>query len=213
MKSIDNIIDKIHILDSKLKSNKHKKQVGLSDYRYNLNIDDKSLLQKIELEYLKDELQKTEIDNINTLYKLDLSVGFNTNSNTKLILCPVGDTSFTNYYKTIFTTNYDNCYWGLKHGINETFWKRLKPNDFIILLERETLTLGIISKLEKNKDLAERLWNDSKYELTIKFSLLKKMNLNKKRFMTSIGYKETDHLMGSRIYNKNSVEYVLKLIL
>jgi hypothetical protein len=69
------------------------------------------------------------------------------------------------------------------------------------------ITIGSITNLEKNNTLAEQLWQDSDYELIIKFTLVKKIKYNKRTFMVDIGYKATDNLMGSRIC-KNSHDII-----
>ena len=43
------------------------------------------------------------------------------------------------------------------------------------------ITIGSITNLEKNNTLAEQLWQDSDYELIIKFTLVKKIKYNKKK--------------------------------
>ena len=111
--------------------------------KFNLNSINKNLLEKIELEYLNNELKFKEIDNLSEELQLD--------SNSKILLCPVSDKSFTNYYRSIITKNIDECYWGLKFGNNEKIWTKLSPNDFIVLVEKEMITLGIITELEKRK--------------------------------------------------------------
>ncbi len=86
-------------------------------------------------------------------------------------------------------------------------WYKFVVNDIIILVEKDMITIGSITNLEKNNTLAEQLWQDSDYELIIKFTLIKKFKYNKRNFMVDIGYKATDNLMGSRIC-KNSHDVI-----
>ena len=57
-----------------------------------------------------------------------------------------------------------------------------------------------LSHQAKNSQLSNKLWLNEDYELTIKFNLIKRIKYNKREFMVQIGYKDTDNLMGCRIY-------------
>ena len=103
MKSSDTIIDKIKIIDNTHVPNLTDVKDTIYYDKYNLNNEDKLLLQKIELGYLKEELQYKEINNLMLLNLSEI-----TNSN-KVILCPVSDISFENYYKSVFSQMYNNC--------------------------------------------------------------------------------------------------------
>ena len=201
MKTVDNIIDKIEIIDfnnvHSVKTDKRKIQKSTHLHRIN-----SSILEKIELEYLDTELKLIEINNICSTFEY--------NSQTKIILCPVSDKSFKNYYRSIYSSKLDNCYWGLKSGNNEKQWVKLKINDYILLIEKSMITLGKISELEKNKLTSKKLWDSDEFELLIKFTLLKRIKYKKSKFMTEIGYKSTDNLMGCRIYRDKTENIMCK---
>ena len=72
------------------------------------------------------------------------------------------------------------------------------------------ITLGKISELLKNKATSKRLWDSEDFELLIKFTLLKRIKYKKSEFMTEIGYKSTDNLMGCRIYRNDADNIICK---
>ena len=201
MKTVDNIIDKIEIIDvnnlNSITSSKKTKKIST-----NLNRINSDLLEKIELEYLDSELKSIEINNINSQIEYT--------DETKIILCPVSDHSFKNYYRSIYSSELEQCYWGLKYGNNEKQWIKLKINDYILLVEKSMITIGKISELVKNKQMSNQLWGSEDFELLIKFTLLKRIKYKKRDFMTEIGYKSTDNLMGCRIYRDKTENILCK---
>jgi superfamily II DNA or RNA helicase len=191
MKSVDQLIDKIEVVQCKqITDIKFRRQ---QKPKLHYNLINSELLEKIELEFLDTELKSIEINNTN-------NISINYTNQTKVILCPVSDHSFKNYYRSIYSSELDNCYWGLKSGQNEKQWVKLDINDYIVLVEKAMITIGKISELNKNKKMSEKLWGSDNYELLIKFILIKRIPFNKTDFMTNIGYKSTDNLMGCRIY-------------
>jgi hypothetical protein len=69
-----------------------------------------------------------------------------------------------------------------------------------------------VKEKEENRELAEELWNDSIYGLIYNFTIKKRIDIDKKKFMVNIGYKETDNLMSSRIYKGEFKKHILKLV-
>ena len=106
-----------------VKRDKRKIQKNTQLHRIN-----SSILEKIEPKYLDTELKLIEINNICSTIQY--------NSQTKIILCPVSDKSFKNYYRSIYSSKLDNCYWGLKSGNNEKQWVKLKIDDYILLYRK-----------------------------------------------------------------------------
>jgi superfamily II DNA or RNA helicase len=198
MKTIDSIISKINVI--KMEKSKKLSILKCKNDRINDNdllIDDDifNYLGKIKLEYLRNELEESNID-----------VSFNQNFKKKtannIILCPVSDISFVNYYKTIFIKDKENenCMWGFKNGLKSQ-WEKLKKDDYICLVEKKYITIGFVQTTYISKKKSLENWNDECYLLIVEFKFYKRIKIEKREFMTKIGCKSTDNLMGGRIYN------------
>ena len=212
MKSVDNIVDKIKI--SKLGTrrnvnlNRNSNENVNRNEDVNLDIDALEYLSYIKLEYLRNELEEI---NLNKTYNIEYKKLFKSDD-INVILCPVSDTSFINYYKTILSRDIqnENCSWGLKFGLKSQ-WKKLKKDDYICLVEKHYITIGIVQKTYESKPKSIENWNDDIYLNIIEFRFFKRIKIQKKEFMVKIGCKPTDNLMGSRVYNGKHKNVFLEL--
>ena len=157
MKTVDTIINKI----STIKVNKTGKTFivkSSKDSREEETIDDYifNYLGKIKLEYLKDEIEQS---NINTSFNREMK-----KDGGNIILCPVSDKSFVNYYKTIFTKdkNNENCMWGFKNGLKSQ-WDKLKKDDYICLVEKKFITLGFVRNTYISEEKSTENWGEDIY--------------------------------------------------
>ena len=195
MKTVDTIINKINTI----KVNKRGKTMIVKS---NIDTMDKGLIDdsifnylgKIKLEYLKDEIEQSNID---ILFNEELK-----QEGGNIILCPVSDKSFVNYYKSIFTKDKlnENCMWGFKNGVKSQ-WGKLKKDDYICLVEKKFITLGFVQETYVSKEKSTENWGEDIYPLIVEFKFYKRIKMEKREFMTNIGCKKSDNLMGSRIYN------------
>jgi superfamily II DNA or RNA helicase len=195
MKTVDTIINKINTIkvDKRGKTMIVKSNIDTMDKGL---IDDSifNYLGKIKLEYLKDEIEQSNID---ILFNEELK-----QEGGNIILCPVSDKSFVNYYKSIFTKDKlnENCMWGFKNGVKSQ-WGKLKKDDYICLVEKKFITLGFVQETYVSKEKSTENWGEDIYPLIVEFKFYKRIKMEKREFMTNIGCKKSDNLMGSRIYN------------
>lgn len=196
MKTVDTIINKINTV----KIDKKKRQIRIVNPGENI-IEERIIndfildyLSKIKLEYLKDEIEESYL---NSSFNEKLK-----EKNGNIILCPVSDKSFVNYYNSIFTKDkwVENCMWGFKSGLKSQ-WVKLKKNDYICLVEKKFITLGFVQKTYISKEKSNENWGEDIYPLIVEFKFYKRIKIEKRDFMTKIGCKKNDNLMGSRIYN------------
>ena len=205
--NVDNPLEKLRIsnLSSDLKTYK-KTTYDLS--MKEIDKHSRDLLEKIELTYLKKNLLDKN------LFNPKLSIDIHTINN--VLLLPLSEKSFINFYKTVMNRDMNNCIWGQKYedesSPNYKIWNQISQNDLLIFLEKKKISFGIVNRKEENRELAFELWNDSKYGLIYNFTIKKRINIEKKKFMKDIGYKESDNLMSSRIYKGNFKEKILSLL-
>ena len=194
MKTVHNIIDKIKIYDNSEVTNFTDKTP--TEYnKFNKDLITNTILEKIELEYLGDSIKERVINNLVVNTRLENSC--------KVLLCPVSNDSFPNYYRSVLTQPQDECFWGLTKG-NKQKWDKLSKNDKIVLIEGTMVSIGNIIEMEHNPTLSEHFWLTNKFEFVVKFKLLSRIKFNKRELMVKIGYLSTDNLMGCRIYKHNT---------
>ena len=195
MKSIDRIIDKIVIANT---TNFNKKNIYNKKINKENIFNDKyciKILQKIELEYLNEEYRFKEINKENVIQNY-----------TEILLTPVSDNSFKNFYKSVLSSDIKR--WGFK---TNKIWKKINENNLIIFVEKSMITFGLINNKEENNELSNTVWNDEQYKYIVKFTLIKRIKLNKKEFIKNIGYAEKFNLQGSIFYKKNNTTYIENL--
>ena len=207
--NIDDPLGKLRILNmTKKKKYCYKKRILKEKFCRELDKNSKDLLEKIELTYLKKNLLNKNIINPNCI--IDIKKINN------ILLLPLSEKSFVNFYKSVIRRDFNNCYWGQKYNDecspNYKIWDKIGKNDLLVFIEKNKISFGIVNKKEENRELAEELWNDSIYGLIYNFTIKKRIDIDKKKFMVNIGYKETDNLMSSRIYKGEFKKHILKLV-
>jgi 5-methylcytosine-specific restriction endonuclease McrA len=95
--------------------------------------------------------------------------------------------------------------WGLEPGHqNKRTWQQFKPSDVVIFVPTNyNLIVTQITYKIRNKDLAKFLWGVSSrsgftWELIFFVRVKSILRIDKRTFLTSLGYKENDYLMGNR---------------
>lgn len=209
MKQIDmTIIDKIKIYNNKLYDQINKKnQVPLKI----IPDDIKIIYEKIELEILTDLYRYKEIEYINKNLKI--------NDQTQILLCPVSDNSYKNFYKSILSIN--DKVWGFKYlrdskldkkHINFRIWTKLITNDLILFIEKNIITVTIFNKKINSHVKSLELWNDKYFNLIIHIDIIIRKKFSKKDFMELIGYKRNFNLQGSQFYKKDDRNKIINFI-
>ena len=207
--NIDDPLKKIRLINLAIKRKISLKERILEEkYNTDISIETKKILEKIELTYLKRNLLDRNFINPNS--KIDIEKINN------ILLLPLSEKSFNNFYKSVITREYNNCYWGQKYKDkkcpNFKIWDQINVNDLLVFVEKNKLSFGYVKYKKKSRDIALELWNDRQYGLIYNFEVIKRIDINKRQFMIDIGYKRTDNLMSSRIYKGDKRDNIIKLV-
>tara|TARA_B100000575_G_C23115842_1_gene645043 strand:- start:76 stop:2046 length:1971 start_codon:yes stop_codon:yes gene_type:complete len=168
----------------------------------------KKIMEKINLEYINDIFRSREIDN-SKLLDIDKQLIKN------IMLTSISIVSYNNFYNSILSQSYKECYWGLKYkenGKNEKIWSLLNTDDLIVFVESEYISFSIIKNKIKDINLSNKFYNSELFSLIFELKFVKRIKFNKKKFMKLIGYSESDNLMSAKIYrgiHKNKILNIL----
>lgn len=178
-------------------------------HRKDINSDTRKLLQKINIEYINDIFHNLKIDN-SRFITIDKSKINN------IMLTSVSSNTYKNFYRSVLSQHYSDCYWALKYkenGANEKMWKKLEENDLIVFVESEYISFGKITNTKRDKDLAIKYYDDEIFSLIFELEFIKRIKLNKKEFIKSIGYSDKTNLMRALLYSNNYKHIILNHIL
>lgn len=210
IKKYDNIINKVSTYNPGQPKLSPDPPSPNPDPSLNIELDEtihNNIINKINLTYLKEEI-------INQTIITNNELNFN-EDNVIILLSPISEKSFNNFYNSVLSQNYkDKCYWGFKEGNYKNIYEKLRMNDIIIFIETNYITICNIICKQISENIAETYWKDKRYKYNVKMKLIKRVKLDKKTFLTKLGYKETDNLMGSRIFNfkKYNTKYLFNIL-
>lgn len=110
--------------------------------------------------------------------------------------------------------------WGLKNGVsNRKTWNNLKFGDLAIFVEKDYVTITSVKNKIYSEEISKIIWpSEQSWEYIFFVEYISSIKVNKKYFLTSIGYSDKDRLMGNRritdkyIDNFYSLNYTNKII-
>lgn len=232
LKSIDEWKELVNneLLPNDIPKNPHKyyKSFGWIDYHDWLGLNDINM-DTIEI------VENNDTNNINKYDDMNIEKSEIKNEHYfkhSIVLVSISGKSFNNFQKTVLNPNnnliskdlfkeflnndtFNNLgdhvrVWGIK---NNTIDNQLQHGSLILFVNRYEIYIAEIIHKIHSKEISKKLYNDINYENLYIIKLCRKNNINKRDFLTSLGYNKRDTLMATRIVSNDHLnEYLYKFI-
>ena len=106
-----------------------------------------------------------------------------------------------------YSTTEDVKVWGLKNGVsNCRTWNNLNTDDIAIFVEIDNITITRIKNKIYSKEISKILWpSEDTWEYIFFVDFILKKKIDKKTFLTELGYSPNDRLMGNRVLTEKYI--------
>ena len=107
-----------------------------------------------------------------------------------------------------YHTNDDLKVWGLKKGVsNCRTWNNLNEGDIAIFVEIDSITITKINNKIYSKEISKILWpSENTWEYIFFVDYILSKQIDKKTFLSELGYSPNDRLMGNRIITEKYIK-------
>ena len=107
-----------------------------------------------------------------------------------------------------YHTNDDLKVWGLKKGVsNCRTWNNLNEGDIAIFVEIYSITMTKINNKIYSKEISKILWpSENTWEYIFFVDYILSKQIDKKTFLSELGYSPNDRLMGNRIITEKYIK-------